>query len=76
MRKVKGYLESGTPFFPYAHSGSISSLAFSPLLMVRRASSHCEVRQGQQGKKRKKKKMQSNGLTYPPDDFAHTNFKA
>lgn len=38
----KGYLDSGSPFFPYAHSGSISSRAISPLLIVRRASSHCE----------------------------------
>uniref|UniRef100_A0A0E9WW23 Uncharacterized protein n=1 Tax=Anguilla anguilla TaxID=7936 RepID=A0A0E9WW23_ANGAN len=35
-----GILESGWPFLPYAHSGSISSLDVSPLLIVRRASSH------------------------------------
>lgn len=37
---MKGYFASGCPFLPYAHSGSISSWAFSPLLIVKRASSH------------------------------------
>ena len=36
----QGYLASGFPFFPYAQSGSMVISAFSPFVMVRRASSH------------------------------------
>lgn len=70
----KGYLESGRPFLPYAHSGSISNLAFSPLLIVSKASSHWKQSLGEHVS------ITSIWIlhqisTHSSDDSAHANFE-
>lgn len=81
INRGKGYLDSGSPFFPYAHSGSISSRAVSPLLIVRRASSHWkrrvivdDVRWREVS--RRNWRWGSSGITYSSDDPAQANFEA